>query len=78
MKVSTDSTSALIFSTIILGTFFSGFVRQYLLEKKLWNNGVCRANGIKWERKSNADGIRVYKAGNETIRITFNSIGKGK
>ena len=42
------------------------------LEYWAWNHGVCRTNGLPWERfDTSSQGCRGYRAGDEYTWITY-------
>ncbi len=44
----------------------------YRWEKREWNNGVCRKNGIEWRLMGvDSTGARGYKAGDEVTWIDY-------
>lgn len=62
----------MLFGCILLVLLGSVVVRAYYTEKRTWNNGICKSNGIKWKCfDMDSTGARGYKAGEEYIWISY-------
>jgi hypothetical protein len=64
--------------TILLVIFyFSTIVLFWYIEKRKWNNGICKKNGLVWEYyDTDSQGGRGYIAGEERVWISYPFIDK--
>lgn len=50
----------------------AGIPFGYYLDKRAWNKGVCKKNGIDWEYfDTDSQGGRGYKAGDQYIFVSY-------
>lgn len=63
---------------VFLG-FAGAMVTAFLLEKRAWNNGISRHNGLPWRRfDTDSQGGRGYSDGQNIIWVSYPFIdGKG-
>ncbi len=60
---------------IIIILLIAGACYGYFSEKRKWNNGVCKDNGIPWKYfDTDSQGGRGYKADNITCWVSWPGI----
>ena len=63
-------------SPLLISLYFLMFIVQWYVERRGWNNGICRANGIAWELAWVDSGMgRSYRAGDKRLMINNWFIG---
>lgn len=54
----------------VLAVFVVGGIIGYVMERREWNGGTCRRNGLAWQHlDTDSHGCRGYAAGDETCWI---------
>jgi len=57
---------------IIAILIVAGILLAYRLEKKMWNNGICKKTGKSWKRfDTDSQGGRGYVSENEYTWISY-------
>ena len=68
----------LIFFLTISGMVALGLL-GYRSEKKAWNKGICRENGLPWKRfDTDSQGGRGYNAGDQYCWISWPGVDGDK
>lgn len=56
----------------ILSVFIILGLVAWWLERKIWNNGICKVNGLPWEYfDTDSQGGKMYRAGDYTCTISW-------
>lgn len=65
----------LLTAIVLILLFLSLLYFSFRLEKKQWNNGICKANGARWHWFAvDSSGARGYMALGKTCWISWHRI----